>query len=214
MDSVTGTLPPSDRETRIANLAKPENPSRVLVCTDCLSEGIHLQRAFDAVVHYDLCWNPTRHEQREGRVDRFGQDKPEVRVLTFYGRDNAIDGVILDVLLRKHKSIKSDLGVSVSVPGSSEEVAEALFEGTLFREMTGGPSEQLGFDFGGVVRSQKEKLHQQWKNARDKEKASCSRYAQHALKPELVAAEMNAVRQALVRGKRCPVASLLRRVSV
>ena len=149
------------------------------------------------MVHYDLCWNPTRHEQREGRVDRFGQDKPEVRVLTFYGRDNPIDGVILDVLLRKHKSIKSDLGVSVSVPGSSEEVAEALFEGALFREMSGGPSEQLGFDFGGVVRSQKEKLHQQWEDARDKEKASRSRYAQRALKPELVAAEMNAVRQAL-----------------
>jgi len=197
VDSVTGTLPPSDRETRIANLAKPENPSRVLVCTDCLSEGINLQREFDAVVHYDLCWNPTRHEQREGRVDRFGQEKPEVRVLTFYGRDNPIDGVILDVLLRKHKSIKSDLGVSVSVPGSSEEVAEALFEGALFREMTGGPFEQLGLDFGGVVRSQKEKLHQEWENARDKEKASRSRYAQHALKPELVAAEMNAVRQAL-----------------
>jgi hypothetical protein len=63
--------------------------------------------------------------------------------------------------------------------------------------MTGGPTEQLGFDFGGVVRSQKEKLHQEWENARDKEKASRSRYAQHALKPELVAAEMNAVRQAL-----------------
>ena len=51
-----------------------------------------------AVLHYDLCWNPTRHEQREGRVDRFGQKAPEVRVLTFYGRDNPIDGVILDVL--------------------------------------------------------------------------------------------------------------------
>lgn len=197
VDSVTGTLPPAEREARIATLASPENPSRVLVCTDCLSEGVNLQRDFDAVVHYDLCWNPTRHEQREGRVDRFGQKTTEVRVLTYYGRDNPIDGVILDVLLRKHKSIKSDLGVSVSVPGSSEEVAEALFEGALFRELTGGPSEQLGFDFGGAAKSQKEALHQQWENARDKEKASRSRYAQHALKPELVAAEMNAVRQAL-----------------
>ena len=188
---------PRERETRIANLARPRTASRVLVCTDCLSEGINLQQQFNAVLHYDLCWNPTRHEQREGRVDRFGQDKPEVRVITYYGTDNPIDGVILDVLMRKHKSIKSDLGVTVAVPGSSEQVAEALFEGALFREMTGGPSEQLGFDFGGVVRSQKEKLHQQWENARDKEKASRSRYAQHALKPELVAAEMNAVRQAL-----------------
>ena len=51
----------------------PASPKRVLVCTDCLSEGINLQEHFDAVVHYDLSWNPTRHEQREGRVDRYGQ---------------------------------------------------------------------------------------------------------------------------------------------
>ena len=195
VDSVTGTLPPSEREARIAVLAS--SPQHVLVCTDCLSEGINLQREFDAVVHYDLCWNPTRHEQREGRVDRFGQKTPEVRVLTFYGRDNPIDGVILDVLLRKHKSIKSDLGVSVAVPGSSEEVAEALFEGALFREMAGSSNDQLTFDFKSATQTRKEALHREWENARDKEKASRSRYAQNALKPELVAAEMNAVRQAL-----------------
>ena len=39
----------------------------MLVCTDCLSEGINLQAYFDAVIHYDLSWNPTRHEQREGQ---------------------------------------------------------------------------------------------------------------------------------------------------
>jgi hypothetical protein len=32
-----------------------------------------VQQLFDTVVHYDLSWNPTRHQQREGRVDRFGQ---------------------------------------------------------------------------------------------------------------------------------------------
>ena len=52
---------------------------RVLVATDCLSEGVNLQEHFDAVVHYDLPWNPNRLEQREGRVDRFGQPKPSVR---------------------------------------------------------------------------------------------------------------------------------------
>jgi SNF2 family DNA or RNA helicase len=51
------------------------NPQRLLVATDCLSEGIDLQEHFDAVVHYDLPWNPNRLEQRESRVDRFGQPK-------------------------------------------------------------------------------------------------------------------------------------------
>ena len=135
VESVTGLLPPAEREARIAALVA-EPGEYVLVCTDCLSEGINLQQHFNAVLHYDLAWNPTRHEQREGRVDRFGQEKPEVRVVTYYGTDNPIDGVILDVLIRKHKSIKSDLGVTVAVPGSSEQIAEALFEGALFREKT------------------------------------------------------------------------------
>jgi len=68
---VTGLLPPAEREERVNQLI--ESGKRVLVCTDCLSEGINLQQGFDAVVHYDLSWNPTRHEQREGRVDRYGQ---------------------------------------------------------------------------------------------------------------------------------------------
>ena len=131
VDSVTGLLPPKEREDRISALGETER--RILVCTDCLSEGVNLQDHFDAVLHYDLSWNPTRHEQREGRVDRFGQPKPKVRVLTYFGVDNQIDGIVLDVLLRKHKTIKSALGISVAVPGSSEDVIKALFEGMQLR---------------------------------------------------------------------------------
>ena len=57
----------------MAQAAEENGSRRVLVATDCLSEGVNLQHWFNAVVHYDLAWNPTRHEQREGRVDRFGQ---------------------------------------------------------------------------------------------------------------------------------------------
>ena len=82
----------------------------VLVATDCLSEGVNLQEHFQAVVHYDLAWNPTRHEQREGRVDRFGQQARIVRAVMLYGADNGIDGIVLDVLLRKHEQIRKALG--------------------------------------------------------------------------------------------------------
>ncbi len=78
---VTGSLPPELRQARIADLTA--TPGRhVLVATDCLSEGVNLQDHFQAVVHYDLAWNPTRHEQREGRVDRFGQKRDIVRAVT------------------------------------------------------------------------------------------------------------------------------------
>ena len=196
IESVTGLLPPAERQARIANLVAGGG-EHILVCTDCLSEGVNLQQHFDAVFHYDLAWNPTRHEQREGRVDRFGQEKPEVRVVTYYGTDNPIDGVILDVLIRKHKKIKSDLGVTVAVPGSSEQIAEALFEGALFRKRTGSGSNQLALGFIDDLESRKKAIHAEWESARDREKASRSRFAQHTLSPEAVAAELKSVRGAI-----------------
>jgi len=197
VEPVTGSLPPAEREERIASLVG--DGQYVLVCTDCLSEGINLQDHFDAVMHYDLAWNPTRHEQREGRVDRFGQKRQEVRVLTYYGEHNPVDGVILDVLIKKHKAIKSDLGVTVAVPGSSEKVAEAVFEGALFRERAKARGPQLAFEFADAAETAKRALHTQWDDAREREKVSRSRFAQHVLKPEAVAEELQAVRDAIGR---------------
>ena len=91
------------------------------------------------MVHYDLPWNPTRLEQREGRADRFGQPSPEVRVATVYGTNNGIDEAVLNVLLRKHRQIRDELGVSIPVPGSNDEFIETVFT-NLFGE------QQLTFD--------------------------------------------------------------------
>lgn len=52
---------------------------QVLVCNDAASEGLNLQAA-SAVVNYDLPWNPSRVEQRIGRVDRIGQSQDVVKV--------------------------------------------------------------------------------------------------------------------------------------
>lgn len=52
VDAVTGLLPPEERELRVSQLTESER--RILVCTDCLSEGINLQNHFNAVIHYDL----------------------------------------------------------------------------------------------------------------------------------------------------------------
>ena len=56
---------PGRREFRVEQLGAITEKVPVLICTDCLSEGINLQEHFDMVIHYDLSWNPTRHEQRE-----------------------------------------------------------------------------------------------------------------------------------------------------
>jgi superfamily II DNA or RNA helicase len=193
--AVTGNLPPAEREERVLQLGA--SPKHVLVATDCLSEGINLQDHFDAVVHYDLSWNPTRHEQREGRVDRFGQRKKEVRVVTYYGIDNQIDGVVLDVLLRKHRSIRNSLGISVPVPINTDEIVEAIFEGLLLRERSGGAVEQYLPGFEEYIRPKKEELYEQWEAAQERERRSRTMFAQEGIKVEQVASELESARAAV-----------------
>ncbi len=195
--AVTGLLPPAEREQRVAQLG--EHPQRVLVATDCLSEGINLQEHFTAVIHYDLSWNPTRHEQREGRVDRYGQAAPTVRTVTYYGTDNQIDGLVLDVLLRKHKTIRSSLGISVPIPANTGEVVQALMQGLLLRGgQVASDGRQLSlFDVSGDIYKE---LHAKWDNVTAREKQSRTLFAQRTLRVEDVAREWNAVRAAIGAG--------------
>ena len=125
LEVVTGELTPEEREERIERFAaEAEDRVPVLIATDCLSEGVNLQQHFTAVVHYDLVWNPTRHEQREGRVDRFGQAAPVVRALMLYGENNPVDGAVLRVILRKAERIRKELGVSVPMPADPNQVMQ------------------------------------------------------------------------------------------
>lgn len=193
--AVTGTLPPDERVARIGELASQEGRRPVLVATDCLSEGVNLQQHFQAVVHYDLAWNPTRHEQREGRVDRFGQLAPTVRAVTLYGTDNAIDGIVLNVLLRKHEQIRKALGISVPVPDRSDDVVQAILEGLLLSK---DPGEQLALDFRPERR---EELHREWDSAAAREKQSRAKFAQHSIQPGEVARELAEMRASLGSGE-------------
>ncbi|MDT0467824.1 DEAD/DEAH box helicase [Streptomyces gibsoniae] len=197
--AVTGTLSPQQRVERIEELATEAGEvaaaRRVLIATDCLSEGVNLQHYFDAVVHYDLAWNPTRHDQREGRVDRYGQKRDEVRVVTLYGDDNGIDGKVLEVLIKKHRQIKKDLGISVSVPDEmSTGVTDAIVEWLLMRGRQGEQEALFGSD---AFQQSFADLEQDWNSAAEREKASRSRFAQRSIHPEEVAREVAAVREAL-----------------
>jgi superfamily II DNA or RNA helicase len=195
VDAVTGNLPADERKARVEELSNRDR--RVLVATDCLSEGINLQRGFDAVVHYDLAWNPTRHEQREGRVDRYGQPQPTVAAATLYGQDNPIDGLVLDVLLRRHERIRSLLGFSVPVPVDSNAVLEAILEGILLKRPKNQQAEDQLVFFEELVKPKKDELHREWDRAAEAEKQSRSRFAQRTVAVEEVAKELREVRDSV-----------------
>ena len=198
--AVTGTLSPAQRIDRIEKLAVAADEigaRRVLVATDCLSEGVNLQHHFNAVVHYDLAWNPTRHEQREGRVDRFGQRSADVRVVTIYGSDNDIDGKVLDVLIRKHREIRKSTGISIPVPDeAASQVTDAVVEWLLRRDRAAGHQQAL-FDLEEVTGQQALDLDTEWNSMAERERRSRSRYAQGSVHPDEVAREVAATRAAL-----------------
>lgn len=73
-----------------------EKKVKVLICTDAASEGLNLQAA-GAIINYDLPWNPSRVEQRIGRIDRIGQRYPVVRVVNIFLK-NSVDMQVYRVL--------------------------------------------------------------------------------------------------------------------
>lgn len=182
--AVTGELAPAEREAAVEAMGEAEN--RILVATDCLSEGINLQNLFTSVVHYDLSWNPTRHEQREGRVDRFGQKAREVRTTMLYGEDNPVDGAVLQVILRKAESIRKELGVTVPMPDDEGKLTQALVGAVLLRKgQTERTAPQRGLDFGEPEQA----IETSWQSARDKAAKNRTLFAQRRLKPEDVLPE-------------------------
>lgn len=183
--AVTGDISDEERATQVSELI--EHQTRVLVATDCLSEGIDLQKGFDAVVHYDLPWNPNRLEQREGRVDRYGQRNPYVKTILLYGTNNRIDLTVIRVLIRKAREIQKTLGVTVPVPVESEGLIEAIVNELFEKDEL---SDQMSFelDFGDTTSIQD--VHHQWDIAAHREKESRTRFAQHALRPDDVEREL------------------------
>ena len=194
IESITGEYTPEERRERVE--AMDEGESRILVATDCLSEGINLQHLFTAVVHYDLAWNPTRHEQREGRVDRFGQQSADVRCTMLYGQDNPVDGFVLNVILRKGETIQKELGVLVPMPEDEARINQALVKAALMKRSDSRQPAQGSFDFGEPERIL-QPLQAQWQDALEKAKANRTVFAQRRIRPDEVLPEWQKQQEAL-----------------
>ncbi len=202
IEVVTGELPPEERVLRIRELEQsPDaNKTPILVATDCLSEGIDLQRSFDAVVHYDLCWNPTRHEQREGRVDRFGQKRSSVRALMLHGgNSNPVDERVRSVILEKEKTIRKELGVSVPIPGNANTITQAVLGSILGQTPD---MKQLGFDLqleptSAVQLDLEATIAAEWDSAKEKARQTQTIFAQRRLRPEEALKEWRLTKESL-----------------
>jgi len=91
------------------NAEPGDHPLRILIATDAAREGLNLQRHCHDLFHFDLPWNPSRLDQRNGRIDRKLQPAEEVfcRYFAFVQRP---EDRVLEVLVNKVERIREELG--------------------------------------------------------------------------------------------------------
>ena len=104
----SGGMDETGRENVKAAFNDPASPVRILVATDAASEGLNLHRTARCLLHYDCPWNPSKLEQRNGRLDRYGQAR-DVAVHHFVSNADP-DLRFLDHVIRKADEIREDLG--------------------------------------------------------------------------------------------------------
>ncbi len=125
--SFTGGMSEDNRERLKAqfNADPDEEPLRILIATDAAREGVNLQNHCKHLIHFDIPWNPSKLEQRNGRIDRKLQRSPQVWCHYFVLEDRPEDRV-MDVLVKKTEVIRQELGsLSPLVQRQVDAVLEA-----------------------------------------------------------------------------------------
>jgi ERCC4-related helicase len=123
----------SDRreEVKRAFNADPDTePLRILICTDAAREGINLQTYCSDLIHFDLPWNPSRLEQRNGRIDRKLQPAKKI-VCRYFRYEQREADIVLEALVRKTETIREQLGSVGQV--IEDRIAKRLAEGGIGR---------------------------------------------------------------------------------
>ena len=123
----------SDRreEVKRAFNADPDvEPLRILICTDAAREGINLQSYCSDLIHFDLPWNPSRLEQRNGRIDRKLQPAKQV-ICRYFRYEQREADIVLEALVRKTETIREQLGSVGQV--IEDRIAKRLAEGGILR---------------------------------------------------------------------------------
>ena len=104
--------------------------AQVMIATEAAGEGINLQFCH-LMINYDIPWNPTRLEQRLGRIHRYGQDR-EVFMFNLVA-NNTREGRVLEAVLLKLERMRAEMGSDRVYDVIDERFANAHLE-TLIRD--------------------------------------------------------------------------------
>ena len=140
-----GGLPDIDQQSIVEEFGKPESKLRVLLCSDVASEGINLHYLSHRLVHFDLPWSLMVFQQRNGRVDRYGQEQTPVITYLINQSDNPKvrgDQRILEILKDKDGQAYKNIGD----PATFMKVHDAEAEEALTMEAMAEDTDAKAFD--------------------------------------------------------------------
>lgn len=133
-----GGLPDVDQQRIVEDFGKEEAPVRLLIASDVASEGINLHYLSHRLIHFDIPWSLMVFQQRNGRIDRYGQENtPYILYLVNQSNNSKIKGDmrILEILINKDEEAVKNIGDPSALMGvydiDEEEkiTAEAIGQG-------------------------------------------------------------------------------------
>lgn len=108
-----GGMSDVEQQDIVEKFGRDESPIRILVASDVASEGLNLHYLCHRMIHFDIPWSLMVFQQRNGRIDRYGQTKePDIRYMVIRTRNEKIRGDvrILEVLIRKEEQANKNIG--------------------------------------------------------------------------------------------------------
>ena len=149
------SLSDAEQHDVVEQFGQADSPIRLLLTGDLASEGVNLHRACHHLIHFDIPWSVIRIDQRNGRIDRYGQEHPpEIRALILTPANDRVRGdlTVLRRLLEKEDEIHRTLGEAAALMGlheagkEEEAILAALAAGQSAAEAVPEEPDQDGFD--------------------------------------------------------------------
>lgn len=113
VQEISGGMSDTEQQKIVEDFGREESPIRVLVASDVASEGLNLHYLSHRMIHFDISWSLMVFQQRNGRIDRYGQkQRPDIRYLMIESDNKKIHGDmrILEILVTKEEQALKNIG--------------------------------------------------------------------------------------------------------
>jgi len=138
IQEIYGGMNDNDQQKIVEDFGREDSPIRILVASDVASEGINLHYLSHRLIHFDIPWSLMVFQQRNGRIDRYGQhEQPDIRYFMINSKNEKIKGDmrIIKILVQKEEQAYKNIGDPALIFGKfnieEEELitAEAIEKG-------------------------------------------------------------------------------------